>query len=213
VEAGYEWIELGPPGYLPTHLPLLRRELEKRGLKVSGGVVMRHLEDAAEWPQIEGEVHAAGALLNALDAEFLVLVDDFYTDLFTGQLKTPQRLDENGWNRLIEAAHKVADLVRDRFQLRTVFHPHSDTHVEYENQIERFLEQTDPRLIGLCLDTGHHAYRGGNPVAFMRRHHHRIHYLHLKSIDRAVQTKVEREKVPYSKAVAMQMFCEPCKEQ
>ena len=43
----------------------------------------------------------------------------------------------------------------------------------------------------------------------MRRHHDRIHYLHLKSIDREVQKKVEREKFPYSKAVAMNMFCEP----
>jgi inosose dehydratase len=129
--------------------------------------------------------------------------------LLTGQLKTPQRLDENGWSRLIEATHKVADLVRDHFQLRTVFHPHSDTHVEYEDQIERFLEETDPGLVGLCLDTGHHAYRGGDPVAFVRRHRHRVHYLHLKSIDRDVQRKVELEKVPYAQAVAMQMFCEP----
>ncbi len=39
--------------------------------------------------------------------------------------------------------------------------------------------------MALCLDTGHHAYRGGDPVAFFRRHHARIPYLHLKSVDRA----------------------------
>ena len=31
-EAGYEWTELGPYGYLPTDLSTLRRELEKRNL-------------------------------------------------------------------------------------------------------------------------------------------------------------------------------------
>ena len=81
--------------------------------------------------------------------------------------------------------------------------------MEDEDQIERFLEQTDPTRVSLCLDTGHHAYRGGDPVAFMRRHHDRINYLHLKSIDREIQKKVERKKAPYSKAVAMNMFCEP----
>ena len=61
-----------------------------------------------------------------------------------------------------------------------------ETHVEYEPQIERLLADTDER-IGLCLDVGHHAYRGGDPVAFIRQHHERIPYLHLKSVDRDVQ--------------------------
>ena len=53
-EAGYEWIELGPYGYLPTDLPTLRTEIAGRGLKLSGSYVMRgHLEDADEWPIIE----------------------------------------------------------------------------------------------------------------------------------------------------------------
>ncbi|MCH2376562.1 MAG: 2-keto-myo-inositol dehydratase, partial [Planctomycetes bacterium] len=32
-EAGYEWLELGPYGYLPTDLTTLRKELDSRGLK------------------------------------------------------------------------------------------------------------------------------------------------------------------------------------
>ena len=43
----------------------------------------------------------------------------------------------------------------------------------------------------------------------MRRHHHRIPYLHLKSIDGEVQKKVEAEGVPFATAVAMEVFCEP----
>src|ERR1039457_7712368 len=36
VEAGFEWIELGPYGYLPTDIEVLRHELNRRRLKVSG---------------------------------------------------------------------------------------------------------------------------------------------------------------------------------
>ena len=90
-----------------------------------------------------------------------------------------------------------------------VFHPHTDTHVEFEHQIEKFLGDTDPDLISLCLDTGHHAYRGGNPVEFMRRHHSRIPYLHLKSVDSEIQRRVSAEKIPFAKAVAIGVFCEP----
>ena len=39
-EAGYEWIELGPYGYLPTDLKVLKDELGRRGLKVSGGCAL-----------------------------------------------------------------------------------------------------------------------------------------------------------------------------
>jgi inosose dehydratase len=83
--------------------------------------------------------------------------------------------------------------------------------VEYEEQIEKFLDQTDPVRVSLCLDTGHHAYRGGDPVSFMLRHHDRIGYLHLKSVDSEVQQKVEAENIPFARAVEIGMFCEPSK--
>jgi inosose dehydratase len=93
--------------------------------------------------------------------------------------------------------------------LALIMHPHAETHVEYEDQIERFLEQTDPDRVSLCLDVGHHAYRGGNPVSFIRNHHHRIPYLHLKSVDPEVRKRVQAENIPFATAVSMDMFCEP----
>ena len=38
-EVGYEWLELGPFGYLPTEPARLTEELARRGLKVAGGTV------------------------------------------------------------------------------------------------------------------------------------------------------------------------------
>src|SRR5205807_9796208 len=75
VEAGYEWTELGPYGYLPTEIPTLRRELEKRGLKVSASVVMANLEEPSSWPEVERQTLGVGEQLSALGAEFLVRID------------------------------------------------------------------------------------------------------------------------------------------
>jgi inosose dehydratase len=211
VEAGYEWTELGPYGYLPTDLPTLRAELGRRGLRVAGTFVMPHLEDRDAWPRIEKEVLATGELLVSLGAGFLVLIDDVYSDLFTGKQIRPARLDDAGWKQLIETTHRVAELAHDRFDLRLVFHPHAETHVEYEDQIEAFLEQTDPARVSLCLDTGHHAYRQGDPVSLLRRHHERIPYLHLKSVDPVVRKRVADERIPFALAVAQDMFCEPAR--
>ena len=211
VEAGYEWTELGPYGYLPTDLPTLRRELSSRGLKVTGTFAMANVEEPSLWDELERQVLGAGERLAALDAKYLVLIDDTYTDLFSGEAIAPKRLDEDAWERFIKTTHRVADIARDRFGLQLVFHPHAETHVEYEDQIETFLEQTDPDRVSICFDTGHHAYRGGDPISFMRRHHDRIPYLHLKSIDPEIQKRVEAEGIPFAEAVKMDMFVEPSK--
>ena len=209
VEAGYEWIELGPYGYLPTDLSALQPELNSRGLNVCATFIMRALHQASAWPEIEEEVLGAGELLASLNARFLVVIGSTYTDLFTGKLLEPSRLQDDAWQRMIDATHRVADLAQEKFGLTAVFHPHADTHVEYEDQIERFLQDTDGDRVSLCIDTGHHAYRGGDPARFMRRHHERVPYLHLKSVDPDVMQRVEAEDLPFATAVGMDMFCEP----
>jgi inosose dehydratase len=172
-------------------------------------VAISHLEDPAAWPDLEKQVEGGGGLVAALGGRFLVLIDDTYSDLFTGQPTRPARLDQAAWKRLIDTTHRVADLALTRLGLKVVFHPHAETHVEYEDQIEALLEDTDAQKVALCLDTGHHAYRGGDPVSFFRRHHDRIPYLHLKSVDRQKQEWVEKERIPFAIAVANDMFCEP----
>jgi inosose dehydratase len=121
----------------------------------------------------------------------------------TGALKQPAELDGDAWQRLIDTTHHAARLVRDRL----AFHPHAETHVETAAQIERFLADTDPDLVRLCFDTGHHAYCGGDAVAFMREHHERIDYLHIKSIDPDVLDRGRREGLPFSQAVARDVMC------
>ena len=209
VEAGYQWTELGPPGYLPQDPALLAPQLKKRGLEITTGFVMRHFEDPALWPTIESEVHSVGKVLKQLGGPFLLLIGDTYTDLFTGAPTHPSVLDQDGWKRYIDTIHRVARMARESYGLRVVYHPHAETHVEYEEQIEKFLQDTDPELVFLCLDTGHHAYRGGNPVTFMGRHHARIPYLHLKSVDGKLRQRVQDEGIPFAKAVAIGLFCEP----
>jgi inosose dehydratase len=65
--------------------------------------------------------------------------------------------------------------------------------------------------VSIVLDTGHHSYCGGDPVAFLRKHHARIPYLHLKSVDPALRARVAAENIPFAKAVGMGMFVEPSK--
>lgn len=79
------------------------------------------------------------------------------------------------------------------------------------------LKRCSPKLaLGLSRsastpDSGHHAYRGGDPVAFMKRHRRRLSYLHFKSVGRELQKKMEVEKIPLSLAVGRGIFWESLK--
>ena len=207
-EAGYEWTELGPYGYLPTDPTELKKELKQRGLQISSGYIFQHFDDASLWPEIEKEVLDTGRLLGEVGAKFLTLIDNTYTDIFTGEQYKPSILDETDWKRLIDTLHTVADMVKG-WGFQVVFHNHADSHVQFEHQVETLLEQTDPQRISLCLDIGQLTYTGGDPVAFMRRHHQRIPYVHFKSIDKNVLEKVRREKPPFAKACENKIFAEP----
>jgi len=46
--------------------------------------------------------------------------------------------------------------------------------------LERFLELTDPRYVGFCLDTAQVAILGFDPADFYEKYRDRIHYFHLK---------------------------------
>jgi inosose dehydratase len=211
-EAGYEWTELGPFGYLPTDPKTLKQELDKRGLKVSGSFVEGDLPNPdTGWARIEKQLRGLGPILNQFDAKFLVLIQDCYTNLFTGEQFAPARLDEAAFARLVNTTHRVARIARDDYGLQLIFHPHAQTYVEYEDQIDTFLAATDPTLVSLVLDTGHHSYCGGDVVSFMKKHHARIPYLHLKSVDKDLHARVAAENIPFAKAVGMGMFVEPSK--
>lgn len=208
-DAGYEWIELGPWGYLPTDLASLQTALDALRLQVAGSFIMGDLASPEGRRRLEGEAAVVGRQLEALGARRLVLIDDTYTNLFTGASMGPAELSPDAWAYLVESANRLGRLVRERYGLQVVFHPHAETHVELEPQIEAFLEATDPAFVALCLDTGHHAYRGGDPVRFFQAHHARIPYLHLKSVDARIQQDVAQRQIPFAQAVAMGIFCEP----
>lgn len=209
-DSGYEWIELGPYGYLPTDPVRLAEEIAARGLRVSAGTVFTGLHHGtAVWDATWAHVSDIAALARSTGAEHLVVIPSFWRDDKTGEVKEPDTLSAAQWRDLTVQTERLGREVRERFGLRIVVHPHADTHIDTEEHVSRFLDATDPDLVSLCLDTGHYAYCGGDSVRLIETYGDRIGYLHLKQVDPAVLAEVRAAGLPFGPAVARGVMCEP----
>lgn len=211
-EVGYRWLELGPYGYLPTDPVRLQDELGRRGLQVAAGTVHGYsgLHRAADFDAIVAQTRRVAALTAALGGEHLVFVPvPGYRDDRTGAYLEPAELSDDEWRTMARACDELGRIVAEEHGVRLQFHPHADSHVETQQQTERFLDSTDPRYVSLCLDTGHLAYRHADSVALIRAYPERIGYVHIKQMDPAIVARAEAEDLAFGQAVAMGASCEP----
>jgi len=209
---GYQWLELGPYGYLPTDPARLRNELDRRGLKVAGGTLHGYsgLHRAQDWPDILAATRRVAELSAAVGARHVVFVPvPGYRDDTTGAYLEPAELDPGEWRAMTRATDELGKVLAEDYGLRLQFHPHADSHVETQAQTERFLDDTDPRYVSLCLDTGHLAYRHADSLDIIRRYPDRIGYVHIKQMDPSVVDIAEREDLSFGQAVARGASCEP----
>jgi inosose dehydratase len=210
-KAGYVWTEMGPFGFLPKDDPQrLRDELDQRGLKLCGGTMFAGLHHGAE--ALKKSIDEFGQLarvLVALDAKYLVHLPEQYTDMHTGAAVDAAELGAEHWANLVSGTNELGRIIYEEYGVELVFHPHVDTHVDTQERIEKFLDDTDPRYVNLCLDTGHVAYCNGNNVEIVQRYPDRITYVHLKQVDPVVRQRALRHKLPLSEAVKLGAMVEP----
>jgi len=211
-DVGYDWLELGPFGYLPSDQAQLADELARRGLSVAGGTVHGYsgLHRPGDWPDIERITRQVCQLTAAVGGKHVIFVPvPGYRDDNTGAYLEPAELDPDQWRTMIKATNDLGRLTSEEYGLALQFHPHADSHVETQAQTGRFLEETDPRFVSLCLDTGHLAYRHADNVAIVRTYPDRIGYVHIKQMDPAIVAKADAEGLAFGQAVAMGASCEP----
>jgi inosose dehydratase len=206
---GFEWIELGPFGYLPTDPAQLADELGARGLRVSAGTVFEHLHRPDSWDAVWSQVGDVAALTRAMGGTHVVVIPDTWRHHKTGAAVEPRELSDEAWQRLATGMDRLGRAVQEEYGLSIAFHPHADSHVGYQRDIERFLAETDGAFVPLCLDTGHVSYYGGDNLDLIRRYPERIGYLHLKQVDPAVVERVLAEDLPFPTAVQLGSMIEP----
>jgi inosose dehydratase len=204
--AGYSGVELGPLGYLPEDPARLRGELATRELELVAGYVFAPLhtaEGAAEGLRL---ARRTCRLLAECGAGRLVIIQGFTPERerSAGRADEAVPLSDAEWTVLAGAVQALAQLARQEYGLLPCIHPHAGTHVEFEPEIERLIACTDPGLVSVCIDTGHCAYAGVDPVALYRRHAERVAYFHLKDLR---PEPFRGQALSFDEAVAAGVFC------
>ncbi len=209
-QAGYVGTELGPYGYFPTEPEQLQRELSSRGLEMVAAFVPVPLAQPVTHKEAFDEAVKTARLLAATGARLILLSDSMSESRIAvaGRVNTTRDgMSDEQWDGAVKIINRIAEACRE-LGLATAFHHHTGSYVETPEEIARLCESVDAELLGLCLDTGHYFYGGGDPVEAVRKYGPRVWHLHLKDVQPAVLDQVKEERVGFLSAVRRGVFCE-----
>ena len=208
-EAGYRGIELGPIGFMPEDPARLAEALAARELTLIGGVVFRPFHDASRLREVKDATIRTCRSLTAHRAKHLVLIDSISPRRAptAGRPNEAEQLDAAEWRGFVSRLRDAARIGAEEYGLTVSIHPHAAGFIDFEPEVERLLAEVDPKLLKVCLDTGHSHYAGFDPVAFLKRHMDRVAYMHFKDIDPQIRARVVENRIGFYDACAQGVFC------
>ncbi len=189
---GLEAMEAGPEGFLPGDPDEVAEVLSEFGLSLVGGFVPAVLHE----PDVRDEqlafVERRAEFFAAAGADVVVLAastgSEDYGEVFEA--------DEDAWRTLFASLDAVEEVCA-RHGVAVSLHQHFGTVIERDDQLRRFLEGSK---MGLCLDTGHLAIGGSDPVEIANLAGGRINHIHLKDVDYGLAAKLASRELDFKEA-------------
>ena len=173
--------ELGPDGWLPTEAGAVRELLDTHGLRLVAGFVPLVLHDPGQAAGARSTALRVARLLAGAGGQVLV------SAAVSSAAWSPRiALDPEEWEQLAETLAAVEEIAGEH-GLEHALHPHIGTLVETAADFQRVAELSDVRW---CLDTGHLAVAGADPLRLAREAGGRVAHVHLKDVDLSLAGKV-----------------------
>ena len=203
---GFEGIELG--GKFSRDPERLGAQLSAHELALIGGwwsaaLLVRSV--AEEIAALQSHLR----LLQALGSKVFIIAE--CSNSIHGNRRIPltatPRLPDEQWAPFGERLSALARYL-DEQGLRLAYHFHLGTVVDREQDIERFLANTD-RGVGFVVDTGHAALGGIDAERLIRSHPDRVAHVHTKDVRRQVFDEVRQRNGSFLDGVLAGMFTAP----
>lgn len=189
--------ELGAPGFLPTDPDEVKAELAEYGMTLMGGFTPVVLHDPAQRQATIDSATATAKLFQRAGATKFIsaVVQDWDWSI-------PRPLSADEQKHMVEM-FGVIDEICAEHGLQQVLHSHVQTVVETKDDINRVLDTCD---VNFCLDTGHMAIGGQDPVAFAKEAMERVGHVHLKDVRLDMVPPVLRREVTLMAATQAGLF-------
>lgn len=118
-------------------------------------------------------------------AEFMQKVGATYMNLQAVMWKdapNDRPMDKQQVLAYAELSNRIGKMCKEK-GLVACFHPHANTAIYKEEEIDLFLANTDSELVGICLDTAHTDLAGMDCVKAFKKYIDRLVYVHFKDVD------------------------------
>lgn len=207
--AGFTGSEVG--NKYPKDPEVLKKALELRGIEIcnqwfSSFLLTKPMEE------VERELRSQLGFLKAMGAKIIGASEQSYS--VQGQRDTPvfghkHVMNDKEWEQFCFGMNWLGKIAKEEYGIALTFHHHMGTVVQNPDEVERMMENTDPKYVSLLYDTGHFAYCGADPLEMVTKYIDRIKHVHLKDIRREVVDQVKAENLSFLAGVRLGAFTVP----
>ncbi|NLA52820.1 MAG: myo-inosose-2 dehydratase [Clostridiales bacterium] len=207
--AGFTGCEIG--NKYPKDPAELKYELDLRGMRIASRWFSSFLL-TKPYEEVEKEFLDELDFLAAVGANRINVSEQSHS--IQGQTDTPilgdakYVMNDDEWQRFCEGLNKLGEAANKR-GFKLCFHHHMGTVVQTADETDRMMQNTDPRYVFLCYDTGHFTFAGEDPLTMLKKYADRVGHVHLKDMRREVVDRVKPEGWSFLRAVREGAFTVP----
>jgi inosose dehydratase len=206
VVAGFQGTEVG--GFFPEP-HVLNKELRLRNLKIAGQwfssfIIRDGVEEASK------AFHKHCEYLKEVNGDVAVVSEQTHSIQGTDKnvfSKKPYFNDEE-WEELCQGLNELGKIA-EQYNLKLVYHHHMGTGVQTIEEIERLMENTNPKHVHLLYDTGHIYVSDGDYITLLNKYIDRIKHVHFKDVRKNIMGQCKKEGKSFLQSFLSGMFTVP----
>lgn len=203
--AGYQALELGPVGYLPTSIEQLKEELDRRSLHICGGTACYDFLKADSFADVRADVDALCRRLVTLKVPYMMTMDGTALSVADKQKLGDRR------KKTYDIFAEMGRYCQGEYGVETLVHPERNSLIETRGDLETLIELG----LSVCFDNGHYAAANGgwqrgdaSALDFLRDHIDHIPYLHFKNVSIPLRRMQIEEHLPLDDPRCEDIMCD-----
>ncbi|GJM63623.1 myo-inosose-2 dehydratase [Persicobacter diffluens] len=209
--AGYQGCSVGHK--YPTDVEVLKKELGRRGLRVSEPWTSTFFTVNEMYDQtVEDFKHSLNFIKEMGGTDIVVAELGHSVHQRSVALKANKPIfSPDQWEDLFRGLHQLGAIAKAE-GMRLCYHHHMGTGVQTREEIDHLMKNTDPTLVHLLLDTGHITFSGGpndSALSLAQTYADRIKHVHLKNIRKEKMDISDEKHLSFKQSILEGIFTVP----